>query len=107
MNDLFGKAILAPATDADQSEDFTVDGRSKTFYIAPSSGTTFTEEASCVLERKVADAQYIPVIGAAAVTLGSNRTEAEIIARGTFRWNKGATTEAVGIYEILGMEEVE
>lgn len=106
---ILGTELIAPATASGGSAVFDVDAHSKVIYIAPSTGTTLTEDDSFSLARIVDEAgRAIPCVElAGAVTLGANRTSFEIIERGSYKLSKsGVTTELVGAYQLSGFEEV-
>jgi hypothetical protein len=109
-----GKQILAPTTDSSAESDmFEVDERSRVVYIAPDSGETLTEDDAFQLCRVIsvdsndnAD-EVLPVKEDGAVlTLGANRTQFEVVIRGTYVIQKIlATTESVGVYQTYGNDE--
>lgn len=108
------KEILAPTTDSSSTSDpFNVDGHSRVVYIAPSTGSTLTEDDAFELRRVVSldsngnpDQTVKMYDKSGAILLGASLPQFEILIRGTYVVEKIlATTEAVGVYQTYGNEE--
>ena len=111
---ILAKEILAPTTDSSATSDpFSVDGHSRVVYLAPSTGSTLSDDDAFELRRVVsldtsgAPDQTVKMYDKdGAILLGANIPQFEVVIRGTYVIEKIlATTESVGVYQTYGNDE--
>jgi len=94
---------LEPTTAAANSTPFTITNRTAVIAIYPSTGTTITDDQSSALKRLCPSGEYIQVSDLSGdIIMGVSLNIIEGLSAGTYRIEKGATIEAIGVEFVDG-----